>query len=290
MADGDAVSAVPKGFASLSVRRYDPGVESNYIPVKAMSLLPGDHVVLNGNPVAPDMWIRADCEVTGDGTYYSSRPAVTDIHDTALVRFVPTDETWLPAFATWRPLASGLMSRYQFDGSLALLPTLLDTDYVIGRELFLESALDFGNGSVLVSDFNEDVDDAYNFTLGMALNVRGPESQVLTFLDGSYVKVTPTGLEAMLDGHVFTVKMPAAPSQSLPLYVVLEVLPPHVYLSAALGPSKIYQGSSVISERTTSFVFSLAGDIELYSLDIWGDDRPTLVEIIAGYASALGSH
>lgn len=282
-------SVVPRGFASPSVRRFDSPDLSTIVPVVGQGFLPDEHVLLRGNPVVPAVWARLRTATSAEGVYYVSRPALEDIHPDAYVRFVANDDTWDQVACTWNPASSDAVGRYQLDSTPALAPLLAEQEYQIGKELLQARALDLDEDTVLTSDFNEGFDSAYSFTLAMAIRPRGLSFNPITFLDGSYVGVRPTGLAARFDGRDFTVPMTRAPQQFMPLVLVLEVSPPVVRLTAGVSPTLAWTGSSTVTDRTTSFVFTLSGDYDLFSLDIWGDDRPATSEILAGYNSALGT-
>lgn len=283
------MSIVPSGFASPSVRRFDPPAADDLQPVTAVGFVPDAHTLLRGNPVIPTFWARADHAASAEGLYYVSRPALEDVQSSAFVRFVANDDTWDPVACVWSPLISQAAGNYQMDSNLAVAPALVEMDYQIGKELLQARALSLNPNRVLTSDFDEGFDSAYSFTLAMALNVRGLSFNPITFLDGSYIGVRPTGLVAFFNGLTFTVPMPRSPQSVLPLVLVLEVSPPSVKLTAGLSPTMAWTGSSSVAERTTSFVFTLSGDMDLFSLDIWGDDAPSLPEILAGYTGALGT-
>jgi hypothetical protein len=284
------MSVVPYGFASPSVRRFDLTPLNNIRSHAAKSFVPDDYVLLNGTPTTPQFWMNLEPLITADGTYYVERPSILDINDDAFVRFVPTVDTWDDIAFVWNPLSSQANVRYQMDGDVASAPLLSTTEYQIGKERFAPDVLDFGEDSVLTSDFNFGSDDAFSFTIAMALNAQSNSFGLITFLDGSYVNVVPTGLRAMVDGHKFSITLPFAPTARTPIYVVLDVTPPIATLVAAVSPTRMYQGTSAVRTRTTSFTFTVSGTMELMSLDIWGDDKPSYPDIIARYASVLGAN
>lgn len=279
----------PKGFVSPSVRRFDSPDLEGIAPLESMGFLPDEHVLLRGNPVVPTIWGRARTATSAEGLYYVGRPALEDIHPDAYVRFVANSDTWDPISCVWRPQVSGAVGRYQLGSAPSVAPLLGEQRYQIGRELLNARALSLESTDVLTSSFNEGFDSAYSFTLGMAIRPRSLSFDPIVFLDGSYVGIRPTGLQARFDGHSFTVPMTRSPQEVMPLLIVLEVSPPTVRLTAGVSPSLSFTGSSTVEERTTSFIFTLSGEYDLFSLDIWGDERPTLTEILAGYGSALGT-
>jgi hypothetical protein len=282
------MSVTPYGFASAQVRSFAPVEDDGVIPQSVVAVATEDFVLLDGQPVVPAVWAEAVGEVTAEGLYYVERPSILDIHSDAMVRFVATEETFDTVSYVWSPLASEMVSRYQLDGSPLSAPVLGESRYQIGREIFTPGHLDFA-GAVLTSDFNDGFDDAFSFTIAMALNLSDTGYNLVTFLDGSFVSVVDGGLLAEVDGHRFGVDIPQGPAAATPLYVVLDVTPPVATLIGATGPAKIFRGSSAVSARTTSFVFTLTGEMELFSLDVWGDEKPGVAEIVARYASVLGA-
>jgi hypothetical protein len=283
------MSIVPYGFASPVVRDYRPVEADVLVPITVQSQVAEDFAIRNGLPDVPKYWVQAITAVTANGTHFTDRISITDINDDVLVRFVPTEDTFDPITFTWSPLTSVTISRYDLDADPLTAPTLTDADYILAKELFSVGAMSFDQGQLVTTDFDGGVDDTVYLTVAAALRFSGTRFDFLVFADGSKVTVTEFGVSATVNGRSMKLTLPAGPLASAPLYLILQIAPPRVTLCCGYSPTKLFVATSPVPIRTTSLHFTLNGPVELYSLDLWGDNAPDLIEIIRRYSSALGS-
>jgi len=66
-------------------------------------------------------------------------------------------------------------------------------------------------------------------------------------------------------------------------------LPPNATVYLGVSPTLYWRGSCSCNERSTGLVFTISGQIDLYGFAIWGDDKPSVADVMAQYSSAYGS-
>lgn len=284
------MTITPYGFITPLVRYPDVPVNVHEA-VRSVSVIPDDFVILNGRPRVPKIWCNAETLILADGTHYTERDALSDVQEDAFASFVPLPDAYDTVTATWWPIRDLSYSRYRMEGNLADKPFLDSVDYILGKERFTSPAMVLSDTATMTSNFNSGFDDSTNFTLGLAINVRSAsEAVLLTFPDG-HVGLSDSGLEAEIQGSSFGVDVPYSLITQVPTYIVLDINDGYVTLLAGLASNKLYQGSTTIDgARAISFAFTLAGEVDIFSVDLWGDESPSTTEIVARYSSALGAH
>ena len=283
------MSIVPYGFASASVRLTSPQELDFPLTRRSVSLIPDDFALCNGVPGVPTIWVEAETLVSVEGTHYTERVSILDLFPNAYVRFIAGEDTWDPIAFAWDPYVSQAITRYQLDGDPGSSPIVSNFEYQVGKEQFSVDSLSFGEDDVLTSDFNGGADDSITLTLAMAVSLKSTGSSLITFLDGANIRVVPSGLYCTIDGSHFRVRIPPGPLAHDVIYIVLDLNPPLVTVTAGYSPTKMFQGSGPLNDRTTSFTFTLTGHMELLALDMW-IDSPELIHIVGGYASVFGAN
>jgi len=286
------MAIVPYGFVTPQVRYPDPPPAPREVSQRTVSVIPDDYAVYNGRPRVPQIWCNASTLVTADGTYYTERDALQDVQEDAFVSFVPLTDSYDDVTGVWTPVRDESVSRYRMEGDISSKPFLDEVEYRLGNERFAPEAMVVSVESPLTSNFNSGFDESFDFTLGMAINLRNPtDIPFMNFGNGGWIAVSGTGLEANYLGQSFGVTMPFSAYMQKPLYLVLDVQEGYLRLMCGLAADKLYQGTAPISrDDAISLVFNLQGDMDVFSLDLWSAEAPAPAEIVSRYASTLGAH
>ena len=286
------MSITPYAFVTATVRLPESTTVVKHNPHQSMAVIPENFAILNGRPRVPMVWCNAEAVVTTNGSYYTERPGITEITDDSIVSFIPMTETWDPVTLTWSPYLDNSYTRYRLVGTQGSAPYLDSIEYVIGREIFNSPAMIVSPALPLVSNFNEGSDDSTDFTFAIAFNPRelDEDEPLVTFGDTSTITLTETGVEVVFEEYSFNVKVPYKLTDYTPVYLVFDLDSDEATLTVALSPTKLSKGSSPITERTVDFDFVIAGEVDIFAIDLWGDDAPPPVDIISRYSSVLGAH
>lgn len=204
----------------------DPGYPPaavELIPRKDVTFVPEDSMVVRGYPTVPRYWVRARTMASVDGSFYSSeRPNATEVETGAYSRFMA--HTFDNQSGVWRPFYSDGID-YYFQSPPGLAPLLETTQYRIKKEVFNVPALRFEPGDYLNSFFNQNMDDAVEFSVVMVLAPEVPldytifatqnqEEEIAVHLDGQY-QLSYGGVTSSLVGRNIS------PAQMVPTYLVL---------------------------------------------------------------------
>jgi hypothetical protein len=286
------VSVSPFGFISARVVYDTPPDTDRIVPRRTVSLVPEDAMMFRGMPRVPDIGVEADFLIDVDGVAYGERPSLQDANDDSWASFVADEQFYNPVTGIWTPVHDSSPVVYELDGSAGNSPSLVSVQYRSKKELFIADAISFDDPtSTMVANFNQGMDDSANFTLAMALTPTSAEDDILiAFDDGGSVGINSSGLTATMDGLSWGVTIPHGPLLLAPMFLILQLVPPSGTLTAGYSPNLSYYGSSAISRGTTKFAFTLSAPMLLVALDIWGDNAPTVPEIIARYSACLGTN
>lgn len=286
------MAIVPHGFVTPQVRYPTPPPAPREVAQRTISVIPDDYAIYNGRPRVPQIWCNASTLVVADGTYYTERDAVQDVNDDAFVSFVPLADSYDDITGYWTPIRDESVARYRMEGNITAKPFIDDVEYRLGNERFSPDAMVVSPTSTMTSNFNSGFDESFDFTLGMAFNLRTvADVPFMTFGNGGWISVDNQGLTANFQGQAFGVDLNFSPYMLKPLYLVLDVQEGFLRLMAGLASDKLAQGSTPIDrDDAVSLVFNLQGEMDVFSLDLWSDQAPPPSEIVARYASALGAH
>jgi hypothetical protein len=288
------MAIVPHGFVTPQIRYPTPPPAPREVAQRTVSVIPDDFAIYNGRPRVPQIWCNASTLVVADGTYYTERDAVQDVNDDAYVSFVPLADYYDDITGVWTPVRDESVSRYRMEGNISAKPFIEDVEYRLGNERFAPDAMVVSPLATMSSNFNSGFDESFDFTLGMAFNLRTVDldnNPFMTFGNGGWIGLNSAGLLANFGGATFGVTMPASMFMLKPVYLVLDVQEGFLRLMAGLASDKLYQGSTPISRTdAVSLVFNLQGELDVFSLDLWSGEAPPPAEIVARYASALGAH
>ena len=286
------MAIVPYGFVTPQIRYPTPPPAPREVAQRTVSVVPEDFAIYNGRPRVPQIWCNASTLVVADGTYYTERDSIQDVNDDAFVSFVPTSDSYDSITGVWTPIRDESVSRYRMEGDISNKPYIDDIEYRLGNERFSPDAMVVTPLSIMTSNFNSGFDESFDFTLGMAINLRTTsDGPFLTFGNGGWIDVDSNGLVANFHGKTFGVDLKFSPYMLKPFYLVLDVQEGFLRLMAGLASDKLAQGSAPISrDDSVSMVFNLQGEMDVFSLDLWSDEAPSPAEIVARYSSALGAH
>lgn len=199
------------------------------VPFIVTSFVPEDHIVRNGFPYLPPIWVRASGMVSMEGAVYDEATDPWSINwSDAHSRFLFNDALWDDISGVLNPFQSEGID-YYFTSDVASQPRLETIEYQVGKKVKVLSSLRFDEGDSLTSSFNSGNDDASVLTLCVVGRVYGTEracffrignepSETIEFYTGENFLIRNGVAETIIDTVV-------APGAMTPLIVILTSTP-----------------------------------------------------------------
>lgn len=204
-------------------------------PFVVTSFVPEDHIVKNGFPYRPPIWVNSRGLVSMEGAVYDEPTDPWSINwADAHSRFLFNDAVWDEISGVLNPFASEGID-YYFTSEPASQPRLETIEYQVEKKVKVVSSLRFDEGDVLTSSFNSGRDDASVLTLCVVGRVYGTEraclfrigsepSETIEFYTGENFIIRNGAAETVVDTIV-------APGSMAPLVVILTSTPVRTLLT-----------------------------------------------------------
>lgn len=210
--------------------------------VTTSSFFPEEHVIRRGYPFKPTFLISSDYLISSSGEYVPDRIYPWDaVFDGSHTRFIATD-SFNSVSGRWLPLYTEGID-YSFEFPTIPSPYLNEIEYQLGKEFYTTNSIRIVPGSYLVSNFNNDLDDASSFMIAMAGIIYSTEKSTIL----SVGITAGTSIEISADEYFYirnqydTTKMetPVHPSRMIPFYMLLINDTERTELRVGTGPNRI---------------------------------------------------
>lgn len=268
------------------------------VPWDLTSFIPEPHLLRNGWPDVPPIWVRGYSLASSTGAYLdASRPDPYSVYPNGHARWIASDVAWDEIAQVWNPYYSNGIS-YTFDCP-GLPPVVERISYLAGSEMLYRDALRLYPGVVLVSDFNAGRDDASVFGVSLVTYLHSPTGYPILYIGGNHPIQIDVSDAIYLTFNGKTARVPTLghPAASVPMYLVLAVTPTTATLT--VGPA-VNKMTTIVMNRPQAVTTDLqmiigstsaaSSNASMHLLDFSiFDERTTDREVLSQLTCAYGS-
>jgi len=235
-------------------------------PVAMTSVMPEDYVLRDGFPYFPKYLVRSEAFLNSEGLYIEDDTYPTDniFREEPRVRFISTANLWDDTALSWSPFTSHGVN-YYFTFPSGGEPRIEEIDYVLGKRYYQFESVRIDEGTCLTSSFNDNIDDATSFMVGMAGIILTPD-------DASLIRVgtTPsntievkTGEGFRLTNEINSIDLATTlhPMSMVPFYLVLASDPDSTALYVSNGVTRIYRTNLNSKATSRPLVLNIGNDL-----------------------------
>lgn len=226
-------------LARRGVRRTGNFGEDYEVSTTLKAMVPETHLVKNGFPFLPSIWVETTTGASASGLTYLTPPLqYGSPYQGAHTRFLFNSTFWDEITGVLHPVTSAGID-YSFTSSPESQPRLEDMEYRSGKKLLNVSSMRFDPGDHLVSSFNSGRDNASVVTIGIACRVYGTQDAVLLSIgdSGSNLIEVRTGERVFLRNGVSETFLDTrvSPGMMHPMYLILTNAPDKTIVSVGHG-------------------------------------------------------